>query len=254
MNARSVTTESMAPTARCRSRCRARRSSRHDASSHPITLAIRSVSTADNQNTVSRFPKPPEGASRARAFTPHWHPSQPEASSLDPLASEGAPLPRVPHPCGASTADAVSRCVSRPPTLGLPRRLQLPEAVTVGRPVVALEGSTPAGEPAGCVPRAEALASRTPGVARSPQRSHPAPRSTPCGTVKSGTCLTLPLDNLGASPDRDALELSMPLDIPAPLDAAARPPSSREPPSLKALRPACSKDPFRGKDLHACVR
>jgi hypothetical protein len=87
---------------RCLPRFQVRHSPRHDASSHPTTLATHSVSTADNQNTVSRFQEHPK-AFLVHELCPRFGvPAEPEVPHSTPS------LPKEPR-CRAFRIPAVPR-------------------------------------------------------------------------------------------------------------------------------------------------
>lgn len=216
-------------------------SRRVDASCHPDH---RWAFTLRNQNTNALRSKhltgEPAAASRTRAFHLHGIPAAHMFLTRPPHSREGALLPRLPHPCGASTADAVHRCdplflISR-----LPWRCIRLGCMTVGRPMFALQAGGPNESTFHLA--AEARASQTPGNARSLQHSHPVPRSS-WGTFEPRTCQPLPLDSFDASLSRDVQQRSVPLDTQhlSMLPLCRR--ASRGPARMLALRPACCELP-----------
>lgn len=219
---------------RCAACLQTVRSSLHDASMHPIILAVRGISSPPS----TRTPRPvsralPKQTARARAFTPSQHSSRFEAPHSTPSLSRRSPT----HTLSTSLWCFVARCRDpmRPNTRcpRLPRCSRCPWCMTVG-----LSDSRP--------PRRLETGASLPSRSRAeaPERlTSPGLRSAanlrlalPCGTPWLGACQPLPLDSFDASPCCDASELCASRH-PPPLDEVARPPRPRNRPCGLLLDP-----------------
>ncbi len=176
--------------------------------------------------------------STASAFQPR------RPSSLDPLASAKEPEARASRfPAALRSPMQRTRCATDRMPVRLPPRRSLAGAVRFGRPTYAPEQHPP--RRTRLLPE-QSSRSRTPGSARSSQRTFPCASLRSVGTVSSErVCHGL---STASTLLRAATRLAvMPLDIPVPLDTVATPllPGN---PDLAALAPRPSLLPTSSEE------